>query len=107
MAERLLVILEPYSGEGPFDAWATHFQNVTALNGWTEEQQLQWLAVCLVGRAQIGFQNLPADAWAARTALLKRFDQESRRGLYSAEFHAKRKQPQEDWASFGEDLKHL
>ena len=41
--------------EGPFGAWATHFHNVAALNSWTEEQQLQWLTVRLVGRAQITF----------------------------------------------------
>ena len=111
MAERPLVIPEVYSGEGPFDAWATHFENVATVNGWAADQRLQWLAVRLVGRAQIPFQNLAADAResydSARTALQRRFEPESRRGLYAAEFHARRKQPKEDWASFGEDLKML
>ena len=111
MAERPLVIPEPYNGEGPFDAWAIHFENVATLNGWSPEQQLQWLAVRLVGRAQIAFQNLAAEARgtyvAAKTALLRRFDPESKRGLYAAEFHARQKQPLEDWACFAEDLKTL
>ena len=111
MAERPLVIPETYSGEGPFNAWLTHFENVAALNRWTPEQQLQWLAVRLVSRAQIAFQNLSAEARnsysAVKEALQRRFDPESKRGLYAAEFHARQKQPTEDWPSFGEDLKNL
>ena len=41
MAERPLVIPEGFSGEGPFDALATHFENVATLNGWTADQRLQ------------------------------------------------------------------
>ena len=111
MAERPLVIPEVYSGEDPFDAWATHFENVATLNGWAADQRLQWLAVRLVRRPQIAFQNPAADVRelydSARTALQRRFEPESRRGLYAAEYHARRKQPKEDWASFGEDLKML
>ena len=100
MAELLLVIPETYSGEGPFDAWATHFQNITALNSWLEEQQLQRLTVRLFGCVQIAFQNLLADArgsyLATKAALLERFNPESSsRGFYAAEFHTKQKQLQE------------
>ena len=41
------------------------------------------------------------------TQLRRRFEHESKRELYAAEFHARQKQPTEDWASFGEDLKTL
>ena len=44
---------------------------------------------------------------ALREALCLRFEPESKRGLYAAEFHVRQKQPAEDWASFGEDLKSL
>ena len=111
MATRPLVTPEVYSGEGPFDAWTDHFENVSTLNGWDDKQQAQWLAVRLVGRAQLAFKNLSPDAKAsykiAKEALTQRFELECKRGLYAAEFYARLKHPSEDWATFGEEIKAL
>ena len=108
MATHPIVTPETYSGVGPFDAWIEHFEHAAALNEWSEDQQAQWLAVRLVGRAQIALRSLSEETTQSYTALweavCRHFDPESKRGLYAAEFHVR---PSEDWASFGEDLKSL
>ena len=111
MATRPVVTPEAYSGDGPFDAWIEHFERAAALNEWSEELRAQWLAVRLIGRAQIALRSLPAETvgsyTALREALRRRFEPESKRDLYAAEFHVRQKQAAEDWATFGEDLKAL
>ena len=108
MATHPIVTPETYSGDGPFDAWIEHFEHAAALNEWSEDQQTQWLAVRLVGRAQIALRSLSEETTqsytALREALCRRFDPESKRGLYAAEFHVRQKQPSGDWVSFGESL---
>ena len=110
MATHPVVTPETYSDDGPFNAWIEHFERAAALNEWSEDQRAQWLAVRLVGRAQIALRSLSEETvqsfTALREALCRRFKPESKRGLYAAEFHV-RQQPSEDWASFGEDLKSL
>ena len=107
MATHPIVTPETYSGDGPFDAWIEHFEHAAALNEWSEDQQTQWLAVRLVGRAQIALRSLSEETTQSYTALCRHFDAESKRGLYAAEFHVRQKQPSEELASFGEDLKSL
>lgn len=111
MSSRPVATPEIYSGEGPFDVWADHFESVAHLNQWTDEDMAKWLAVRLVGRAQTALKRLPATTRASysatKEALLRRFEPNSKRGLYAAEFQSRQKQPSEDWASFADDLKVL
>ena len=37
---RPLVLPEVYSGEGDFDDWINHFERVSAVNGWTDGDNL-------------------------------------------------------------------
>ena len=74
-------------------------------------QRRKGLRVSLVGHAQKAVKSLSAEDRAdyakAKEQLTKRFEPESKCALYEAEFQARKKQPVEDWATFGEDLKFL
>ena len=52
---RPLVLPEVYSGEGDFDDWISHFENVSAVNGWTDSDKLLWIRVRLTGKAHVAY----------------------------------------------------
>ena len=111
MAARPAVLPETFSGVGSFTEWLDHFETVAEVNGWDNAAKALWLRVRLVGRAQKAVKSLSAEDRAeyakAKEQLTKRFEPESKCALYEAEFQARKKQPVEDWATFGEDLKSL
>ena len=95
-----LIIPETYQGGEGWDDWIAWFENVTTVNGWDAEAKLNWIKVCLAGRAQKAFQGLPevsrADYERAKAALMERFergvrqDSKSRRWLprfWNLNFH--------------------
>ena len=91
---RPLVLPEPFTGETDYCDWIDHFENVAAVNGWDEAAKLQWLRVRLTGKAQTALKRLPEDtrrSYANTLAALKRrFEPDSKRELYIAEFQARR-----------------
>ena len=101
MAGKPVVLPDAYTGEGSWEV----------VNKWTPEQKLLWLKVCLMGQAQRAFKQLPEEAQAAYPEAVKalhgRFELESKRVLYVAEFHMQTKKKLEGWADFGEDLRVL
>ena len=101
-----------YNGEGNFTDWGNHFESVAALNKWNEEEQILWLHVCLTGKAQTAFKQLPVVVREGAyddlvTGLCQRFKLDSWRELYAAEFHWRWKQKGESWADSGDDLSQL
>ena len=62
MASRLLVLPEPFSGEGSWESWLYHFESVADVNDWDARKKLKWLKVRLTGKAQTAFQRLPEEA---------------------------------------------
>ena len=111
MAVKPVVLPDMFSGEGNWEDWFDHFNNVAAVNKWTDEQKLLWVKVRLTGRAQTAFKKL-SDAdkesfEAAAKALKDRFEPQSKKELYVAEFYAHRKRKTEGWAEYGEDLRVL
>ena len=111
MAAKPVVLPELFTGEGSWEEWRFHFDNVAVVNGWRDEQKLQWLKVRLTGRAQKAFQRLSDEAKGtfdgATAALKERYEPQSRKTRYQAEFQARRKKPNEGWADFAEDLQAL
>lgn len=59
MAVRPVATPEIYSGDGSFTDWVDHFENVAKLNKWDDDAMAQWLAVRLIGRAQVAYKRLP------------------------------------------------
>lgn len=108
---RPLVLPEPFNGETDYCDWIDHFENVAAVNSWDENAKLQWLKVRLTGRAQTALKRLPEATRRSYentlAALKKRFEPESKRELYAAEFQTRRKGKTETWADFAEDLRRL
>ena len=56
MSSKPLVLPEPFNGEGSWEQWNYHFDNVAAVNGWDEGDKLKWMKVRLTGRVQTAFQ---------------------------------------------------
>ena len=52
------ILPELYCGDGSWDAWFGHFQNVAAVNNWDDAIKLRWLKARLTGRAQVTMQRL-------------------------------------------------
>ena len=111
MAARPVVLPEPFDGESSWEDWRLHFEDVAAVNEWTDAQKLKWLRVRLTGRAQKAFHRLPPESVATyqgvTNALQERFEPKSRRTRYQAEFETRRKRKSEGWADFAEDLRSL
>ena len=108
---RPLVLLEPFNGKTDYCIWIDHFENVAAVNAWDENAKLQWRKVRLTGQAQTALKRLPEATRRSYedtlAALKKRFEPESKRKLYAAEFQTRRKGKMETWADFAEDLRWL
>ena len=56
MGSRPLVLPEPFSGEGSWESWLYHFENVVDMIDWDDGKKLKWLKVRLTGKAQTAFQ---------------------------------------------------
>ena len=83
---RLLVLLEVFDGQKSFDKWVSHFENVSTVNGWNDNDKLLWLKVRLTEKAQMAFAQLAHETQqsyaTAKQALIDRFDPPSKQQLY-------------------------
>ncbi len=108
---RPLLTPDAYSGESHWDDWIEHFESVATVNGWDDATKLLWIRVRLTGRAQIAWKRLPTDAKgtyeAAKAALRKHFEPDSKRDLYAAEFQTRRRRRGEPWENLADDLRVL
>ena len=77
------------------------------------DQAAMAIPVRLTGKAQTAWKRLTPDAKssyaAAKEALQKRFEPESKRKLYLVEFQTRRRRPSEQWndVDFGDELRVL
>ena len=105
-----LVSPDAFSGSTSWTDWIEHFEAVAVLNDWDDVAKLRWLPVRLSGKAQSAWKRLSpevkADYEAAREALEKRFEPESKRSLYFVEFQA-RGRKEETWSDFADELRVL
>jgi len=108
---RLLVLLEVFDGQKSFDKWVSHFENVSTVNGWNDNEKLLWLKVRLTGKAQMAFAQLAHETQqsyaTAKQALIDRFDPPSKQQLYNVKFKARTKRDKEMWADFPDELFQL
>ena len=110
-AKRPLISPDAYSGDTSWTDWVDHFEATALVNGWDNAAKLVWLPVRLTGKAQVAWKRLTADARGsydtAKEALHKRFEPDSKRQLYAAEFHSRRRRRAEQWGDFADALRCL
>uniref|UniRef100_A0A5S6QJP1 Uncharacterized protein n=1 Tax=Trichuris muris TaxID=70415 RepID=A0A5S6QJP1_TRIMR len=58
---RPVVMPQVYNGEGSWEERRTSFELCGSVNRWSEEDKLQWLAVCLTGNVAWAYQQLAAE----------------------------------------------
>ena len=108
---RPLITPDAFSGNSNWDEWIEHFESSALVNGWDDATKLLWLRVRLTGRAQTAWKRLSTEAKAtyggAKAALRQRFEPDSKRELYAAEFHARKRKPSESWGDLADDLRIL
>ena len=96
-------------GEESYEDWKDQFESIAEINCWDDKQKLKWLKVRLKGRALMDYKKFSVTALAmfknAKNALQERFEPESRKDLYLAEFQTQYKAKTESWPNFGEDLR--
>ena len=83
MAAKPVVLPDTFTGEASWDEWFCHFENVSDVNGWDDDQKLKFLKVRLMERAQKAFQHLNDDVRAnydeTKRALMAHFEPESKK----------------------------
>ena len=93
---RLLVLPEVFSGEENFDDWIDHFEDVSAVNMWTDDKKLLWMRVRLTGKAHVALARQLHETQqtyaAVKEALCKCFEPAGKHKLYKAQFESRRKQ---------------
>lgn len=109
---RPLIMPDTFDGEAShWDDWVSHFESVARVNTWDEQSKLLWLEVRLVGKARKAWNRLPEDSKGnynlAKAALRKRFEPDSRKDLYAAEFQTRRKRRDETWGDLADNLRTL
>ena len=103
---RPVITPDAFSGEPmeSWDDWLGHFESVAKVNGWNENTCLLWLEVRLTGKAHNTWRRLSNEARAhysmVKAALCKRFESDSRREVYMAEFHTRKRNPGKRWEIF-------
>ena len=50
---RPLVLPDRFTGDDNFDHWISHFESVSTVNKWTEDDKLLWLRIRLTGKAHV------------------------------------------------------
>jgi len=74
---RPLVLSEIFDGDGNFTDWIFHFESVSAINGWSDEDKILWLRVRLTGKAHVAYTRLSHETQQSYTttkeALRERF----------------------------------
>eukprot|EP00731_Ephydatia_muelleri_P023718 Em0015g1301a len=112
---RPVLLPEPFSGESGisrWDDWIEHFEDCAAVNKWdSDEEKLKWIRVRLTGKAHTAYRRLAQDARTkygeCKDALRRRFHPDSSSDLHMAELQVRKRQNDEDWASFGDALRVL
>ena len=56
--QRPLVLPEIFDGDESFTEWICHFESVSDVNGWSDEDKLLWIRVRLTGKAHVAYTRL-------------------------------------------------
>ena len=100
-----------YDGTGSWLDYKSHFEMVSAVNNWNEQQKGLYLAVSLRGQAQAILGDLPTDKKSEFkilvNALEERFAPPSQTELYRAQFRERRQKSTETLPELGQAIRRL
>jgi len=86
-----------FGGQKNFDEWVNHFENLSAVNGWNDDDKLLWLKVRLMGKAHVAFAHETQQFYAtAKQVLIDHFDPPSKQQLCKVESETRTKETWED-----------
>ena len=96
---RLVVSPDTFNSEDSFNSWIDHFEGVTSLNKWSNDNKLLWLQIRLTGRALTACKQLKAEVRGGTydnivKVLRQRFEPDSQHELYVAKFQTRQKKGQ-------------
>ena len=110
-ASRPLMSPDSFSGLPNWAEWIDHFEAAALVNRWGNKKKRLWLPVRLTWKAQTAWKQLSPETKqnyeAAKEALQKRFEPDSKRKLYFVEFQARRCKRNESWSDFTDELQIL
>jgi len=102
---RPLVLPDHFSEEENLSEWIVHFNNVSVINGWADNDKINWLIIRVTGKARAMLTRLllkePVTFQQAINALRQRFDPPCKRQLHKRILERRMKQ---SWADFGDML---
>ena len=94
-----------------WDSWVSHFESISAIHGWSNNEKLMWMRVKLVDKAAVAFRQLShvtkASYELTKAALRNRFEHPSKKELHKREFVGQLKSDTESWADYGDDIRLL
>lgn len=101
-----------FSGtETTFDDWLKHFQLCGSINGWTNEQSRQQLAVHLRGQAQRVYNVLSSEDSQSYekliSALKSSLEPPQQRAIHKLAFRGRRRMKNKSLVNLATDLRHL
>ena len=89
-----LVLPEKFDSMGNFEEWISHFESITVLNKWNEEEKTLWILVRLTEKAHVALTQLPGSTTEAYSSIKRPlrecFEPFSKQELYKAEFENRR-----------------
>ena len=84
-----------------------HFESVSAVNEWSDDDKILWLRVRLMGKAYMAYSGLSHETQQSyattKEALSQQFESPSKRQLYKVEFESRQKRDKESWADIGDN----
>ena len=97
--------------EESFNDWLNHFELCAKINGWSNEQSCQQLAVCLRGRAQRVYTTLSQDDKNSYTklvaALRLNLEPPQQRAIHKLAFRNRQRNKNESLVDLATDLRRL
>ena len=108
---RPVITPDAFNGDNGWDEWISHFNSVSRVNELNDQTKLLWLEVRLVGKAWKAWNCLTTEEKSnynsVVVSLRRCIEPESRRDLYAAKFHTRRRKPNESWEELADILQSL
>ena len=66
-----LVLPDIFSRDSDINEWIGHFESVAVVNSWDDKSKLQWLRICMTGKARVMLTTLSEETYEWVKELLR------------------------------------